>query len=66
MPVDAQQLRVFLEQLVGHHDAGESVNVVPQAAHGFAEQPPERSRPLAVRYAKVDRVRERPTPVDLS
>jgi len=40
------------------------VNVVPQAAHGFAEDPPERSGPLAVGDAEVDGVWERPTPVD--
>ena len=57
-------MRILLEQLVRHHDAGEAVYVVAQAPHRLAEDAPERRRALAVRDAEVDGVRERPAPVD--
>jgi len=57
-------MRVFLQQFVRHHHSREAVDVVAQAAHRFTEDPPERRRTLAVRYAEVDGIRERPAPVD--
>jgi len=55
---------IFLQQFIGHHDAREAVNVVTQATHRVSKYPPERSRTPTVRDAEVDRVGERPAPVD--